>query len=179
MKREHDGIEEQDNPMPLWWLGLFYVTILFSLGYVVYYYLGDGPSLQVELDRRMREIEINRAATAGGRSGPDEAQILAVLKSPEEMKKGQGVYSIRCASCHGVEGEGLIGPNLVDSYWIHGKGRPEAVYAVIHDGVLDKGMPPWGPLLKPDEVMAVTAYTLGLKGKKVSGGKPPEGDLVD
>lgn len=179
MKREHDGIEEQDNPMPLWWLGLFYVTILFSIGYVAYYYLGDGPSLQAELDRRMQKINANKAAGGGGRSGPNEAQILAVLKSPEEMRKGQEIYSVRCASCHGMEGQGLIGPNLTDGYWIHGAGKPEAVYAVIHDGVLDKGMPPWGPLLKSDEMLAVVGYTLGFKGKKVSGGKAPQGDPID
>ena len=68
----------------------------------------------------------------------------------------------------------MIGPNLTDDAWIHG-GSLQAIHKTIVDGVLAKGMPPWGKLLKPDQIDAVTVYVASLKGTSPPGAKAPEG----
>ncbi|MEO6420141.1 MAG: c-type cytochrome, partial [Polyangiaceae bacterium] len=70
---------------------------------------------------------------------------------------------------------GTIGPNLTDSYWIHG-GAPDKIYATIHDGVLAKGMPAWGAQLGNSQVQSLTAFVLTLRDTNVAGGKPPQGE---
>jgi cytochrome c oxidase cbb3-type subunit 3 len=90
---------------------------------------------------------------------------------------GKATYATNCASCHGPAGGGIIGPNLTDDYWIHGGSLAE-IRTVVADGVLDKGMPPWNKLLKPDQVNAVVAYISTLRGTNPAGAKPPQGELV-
>ena len=91
------------------------------------------------------------------------------------MALGEGRSSRRdCAPCHRPDGGGLIGPNLTDDYWLHG-GRPTEILQTITDGVLDKGMPPWGKTLKPEQLTAVAAYVLSLHGTNPPNPKAPQG----
>ena len=71
---------------------------------------------------------------------------------------GQAAYAA-CASCHGQNLEGGIGPNLKDAEWIHG-GDEASVVKTISEGVAAKGMPAWGPILGPDKVAKVAAFIL-------------------
>ncbi len=71
----------------------------------------------------------------------------------------------------------MIGPNLTDDAWIHG-GTMSEIHHTIVESVLAKGMPPWGKLLKPDQVDAVTAYVASLKGTNPPNAKPPEGEAM-
>lgn len=174
---EYDGIQELDNPLPNWWLMTFYITIAFAVVYFIYYSLGPGPDLNQELQINMAKLQEKIPQKPQG-PGLDEAKLAALAKDPGEIKKGEGVYKTRCASCHGDQGQGLIGPNLTDKFWIHGKGNLPEIAKVIKDGVSDKGMPPWGTLLKEDELLAVTAYVKSLKGTNPPGAKAPQGDEV-
>ncbi len=176
----YDGIEELDHPVPGWFQGIFYVTILFGVGYFFYYELGDGPlqSREYERARMAEEIALHeRQARSGGPKQLSEAELVAFVKDPERKKSGAAVYQGRCASCHGAQGQGGIGPNLTDDYWLHGAKMTE-ILTTISKGVLDKGMPPWESMLKPEEVHAVTAYVRSLLGTRPPDAKAPQGVLV-
>ncbi|MFO1519829.1 MAG: cbb3-type cytochrome c oxidase N-terminal domain-containing protein [bacterium] len=173
---EYDGIHELDNPLPGWWLMTFYITIAFALVYFAYYTLGNGPTLTEELNKNMTRLEEMKPKKP--KTEIDEAKLLALSKDPQEIKKGQEVFQARCVSCHGAKGEGVIGPNLTDNYWIHGKGTMPDVVKVISEGVNDKGMPAWGAVLKEDELYAVASYVKSLKGSAPPNPKAPQGDEV-
>ena len=102
--------------------------------------------------------------------------IVASVDNPQHVSDGEGVFKANCAACHGAQGNGLVGPNLTDKYWIHGDSAA-AVYKVIAKGVLAKGMPSWGHLGE-DKMKNAAAYVLTLKGKNIPG-KAPQGVDAD
>jgi cytochrome c oxidase cbb3-type subunit III len=181
LNHDYDGIQELDHPLPGWWLGIFYVTIAFSIVYSAYYMTGIGPTLKEELDVAMEKIEAGRAQAAApaGDAGEMENIILASLQNPDKVKNGLAVYVGKCAACHGDQGQGLIGPNLTDDFWMHGKGTLTDIAVLIRDGVPEKGMPPWGAILSQDELHDVTAYIRSLHGTNPPGSKEPEGERQD
>jgi cytochrome c oxidase cbb3-type subunit 3 len=174
LDHEYDGIKELDNPLPGWWLATFYITIVFAVLYYGYYEIGGGPTVAQELAKEQSTDDLERRKTPPP-AGPTEDELKAIAVDSSAQGRGKAVYTARCASCHGPAGGGLIGPNLTDRYWIHG-GSVAAVYKTIHDGVLDKGMPGWGAMMKGDELKDVLAYVWSLKGQNVAGGKPPQGN---
>lgn len=171
---DYDGIKELDNPAPFWWQLFFYLSIAFGILYYAYYELLGGPSLDEELQASMSRIEEIRRVEKS--QGPDESEFLAALASPERKKKGQEVYALRCASCHAEDGGGAIGPNLADTYWLHGAGKATEIAKVVGEGVLDKGMPPWGAVLSRDDLVQVVAFVKSLEGQAVANAKPPQGN---
>jgi cytochrome c oxidase cbb3-type subunit 3 len=76
-----------------------------------------------------------------------------------------------------MDGGGLIGPNLTDNAWIHG-GQITDIYKTVMNGVLEKGMPAWGTMLKPEEVEQVVAYVASLQGSNPANPKAPQGAPV-
>lgn len=175
LEHDYDGIKEYDNPLPRWWLWIFYATIIF----VPFYYV--APGMLGENGGNVAEYEADMAAYKASAPPPapsitDEA-LFALAKDEEALEEGKEVYVKNCVSCHGPDGGGLIGPNLTDNAWIHG-GAPTAIHKTIVEGVLAKGMPPWGRLLKPEEVDHVSAYVLSLQGTTPTNPKAPEG-VVD
>ena len=114
------------------------------------------------------------AAKAGVQS--DET-IAAVARDAGAMAKAKETFVARCAVCHGPQGQGLIGPNLTDDYWLHG-GRPTEILKIISDGVVEKGMIPWKDMLSPPEIRALAAYSGTLRGSNPPSPKPPQGDRV-
>ena len=84
------------------------------------------------------------------------------------------MFTTTCVACHRPDDGGLIGPNLTDDFWIHG-GKPSEIHKVITEGVLAKGMPNWGKMLKPEQTDAVTAYVISIHGTNPVNPKAPEG----
>ena len=147
---ESDGIEEYDNPMPNWWVGLFYVTIVWAAGYAAYYHFIGKKSYVKELAAQMAEAE---------QRWPQSTQLAKVEMTPAAIAAGEAVFQANCVACHGANLQGGIGPNLVDTTWIHGS-RPEDIVATITNGVAAKAMPSWGPILGNEKVGAVAAYVI-------------------
>ncbi len=144
---DNDGIDEYDNALPDWWVGLFLFSIVWGIGYAIEYHFVSGRS-QV----KYYEAEMAAAKVQWPDSGPkavafDEATIAA----------GAQVFKEQCVACHGANMQGGIGPNLLDATWIHGA-APEQIQNTVTNGVAAKGMPAWGPILGPDKVAKVTAY---------------------
>lgn len=148
---EADGIEEYDNPLPDWWLGLFWFTIIWSVAYFAHYHFIADRSQEKELAAEMAAAEERWPAEL--QSGVEFAMTAAAVEA------GQPVYAQNCAPCHAENMEGLIGPSFLDTEWIHG-GSASEVIAVIENGVLDKGMVAWKGILSPEQINNVAAYIL-------------------
>lgn len=173
LDHNYDGILELDHALPRWWVWLLYATIIFSVWYSGYYMLGSGPTPQQELAEEMTRIEALTPIAAS--SGPtDPAVLLAALGNSDKAKLGRAVYDGKCVACHGDLGQGTIGPNLTDEFWIHG-GSPSDIAKIVAEGVPDKGMPPWGPLLSSDELINVVVFIDSLKGSNPGGAKAAQG----
>ncbi len=173
---EYDGIIEHDNPLPGWWLATFYITVIFSVLYFGYYQMGSGKSLVEEYQDSQKEFQLNIAAQNAGKapSGPTESELNAALANAGAKSNGKSIYDTKCAACHGNEGQGLIGPNLTDKFWIHG-GKITDIANTIAKGVSDKGMPPWEALLSKEELINVAAYVKAFKGSNPANAKAPQG----
>lgn len=173
LQHEYDGIQEYDNPMPRWWLYIFWGSIVWA---ALFWF--NVPGIGVG-EGRIADYDASVAAAAAEfpqpvNTGPDVAALLAMSTDPAALATGKTVFAAYCSACHAADGGGVIGPNLTDNSWIHG-GSPEAIYTTVHDGVLDKGMPAWGQSLKPDEVNAVVAYVISLQGTTPAAPKAAEG----
>lgn len=159
---ESDGIEEYDNPLPDWWLGLFFVTVVWGTLYAVDYHFISERSQAGDYD-----LEVARAQE----QWPDLDKAADMDTSPETLALGQETFQSTCASCHGANLEGGIGANLVDAEWIHG-GTFADVTTTISEGVAAKGMPAWGPILGPKKIAALASFILTEGG----GEGPPKSD---
>lgn len=172
----YDGIQEFDNPMPRWWVWIFWATIVFSLLYWID--IGGymrGPGRIADYNTSIAEAE-KRFPKATGPA--DAAMLAALVKDQNALATGKTVFATNCAVCHRADGGGNIGPNLTDEYWLHGGTLPE-IHKTIVEGVLTKGMPNWGKMLPPDQVNAVTAYVASLYDSHPANPKAPQGDHIE
>lgn len=176
---DYDGIQELDNPLPGWWLATFYISIVFALFYFAYYILGEGPGLKDEFNQAKAVSEQKLAANKPKESVVDETKLASMLKDPSQIQAGKAVFEGKCLPCHGPQGQGIIGPNLTDAYWIHGKGTLIDINKAVSEGVPDKGMPPWAAMLKPLELQQVVVFTKSLEGSNPPNAKAPQGEKVN
>jgi len=145
-----DGdLTEYNKPLPKWWINLFWITIVFGIGYLFWYpgfgnFSGYGKwSSQQEHAQRKAAY----AATLEETFAPFKGQSIDVLAAnPEALKLGRSIFSNTCATCHGSSAQGAIGyPNLSDDIW-HWGGSPERVLQTVMDG-REGVMPEWGTVL--------------------------------
>ncbi len=171
----YDGIQEYDNQLPRWWVQLFWITIIFSGAYLYYYHF---RSEDVGLDQEYRVEKKKSEQAALLRPDPSqsitEEKLLALTKDPSVLSEGKALFAEKCLSCHGAHGEGLVGPNLTDNYWIHGSSM-KAIVSVIRNGVPAKGMIPWASLMTADQIHASAAYIKSIQGTQPKNPKAPEG----
>ena len=182
-----DGIKELDNPMPRWWLWTFYATIIWSLGYILYYPaipLIEGSTMGIsgETVRGNLKQELVVAKDA-------KAEILAQISSSElqeirsdenmfrfALAGGESAYKVYCSQCHGSGGQGAPGfPNLNDDDWLWG-GDLDAIYTSIKHGIRndedddsrDSLMPAFGAdeVLEREQIIAVTQYVLSVSNQE-------------
>jgi cytochrome c oxidase cbb3-type subunit 3 len=179
LEHNYDGIQEYDNPMPRWWVYIFWATIVFS----VLYWLnipgvGIGKGRIANYNRAMAAAAADAAKREASRPGSTSPeQLTALTKDASTLALGKEVFGHSCSACHRLDAGGQIGPNLTDDYWLHGA-TIEQMRKTVSDGVLEKGMPPWAKVLKPAQLDAVVAYVFTLRGTNPPNPKPPQGDLV-
>jgi len=173
---EYDGIRELDNPIPMWFNALFYSSIAFAIGYLlVYHVFGWGMTQEQEYIAAVQEGEKQRIEFLESSGSNIDENSVTVDLSPEFVASGQEIFLQNCGMCHGNQGEGLIGPNLTDEYWLHG-GKVGEVFRTIKYGVPEKGMVPWEANLTPVQIAQVTNFILSIAGSNPPDPKAPEGD---
>jgi len=165
-----ENLEELNNPLPSWWLKLFYITLVFGLVYLVLYPgLGSFPGLLGWSSSGQYEGEMAMADT---KYGPlftkyREMPIVAVAADPEAHKMGERLFVTYCAVCHGSDARGARGfPNLRDNDWLYG-GSPDQIEQTILNG-RNGVMPAWKDALGGDQGVAdVVQYVISLSGRNV------------
>lgn len=174
---DFDGIRELDNRLPPWWVNMFILTIFWAVGYMFYYHWGgDGPSSAEEYNMEIEQAKKQQAiALAGMANAVDESNVTA-LADASALGEGQLIFKNVCAACHGQNGEGTIGPNMTDAYWLHGGGI-QNIFKVIKYGVPEKGMISWQSQLSPSDMQKVASYILTLEGTNPPNAKEPQGEI--
>jgi cytochrome c oxidase cbb3-type subunit 3 len=175
---EYDGIREYDNPMPSWWTWLFIVTVIWAAVYFVAINMGYINTYEEDLAEGQAEITKLRDQNQMNNPAVDAQMLAAASDDAAQVSEGEAVYKSTCASCHGQKGEGLIGPNLTDQYWLHG-GSHMDIYKVVAEGVTANGMPAWEGVINQDEMVAVVAYIDSIEGTDPPNAKEPQGDKVE
>jgi cytochrome c oxidase cbb3-type subunit 3 len=95
-----------------------------------------------------------------------------------DIASGKEIFITKCAACHGQQGEGGVGPNFADKYWIHG-GDINSLFKTIKYGVPSKGMISWQSQLSPKEMQQVSSFIITLEGTNPPNQKEPQGELYD
>ncbi|TWI12486.1 cytochrome-c oxidase, cbb3-type subunit III [Aerolutibacter ruishenii] len=167
-----DGdITEYNKPLPKWWINLFYITIVFALGYLTWYggwgnYAGTSKWSSKQEHAQGKAIQDAKLEKT---FAPYKGQPIDVLaKDPKALALGRSIFGNTCATCHGSAATGAIGyPNLTDKVW-HWGGQPEQVLQTVLDG-REGVMPEWGKVLTgmggDNAVDYVIAYVRTLNGE--------------
>ena len=178
LDHDYDGIQELDHPLPKWWLGTFWITVIFAIGYFAYYIVGSGPSLEHEYSMDMEEISAIKEKYLESLSQFKHETYKSYSQTPEMVTMGKDIFDVNCVGCHKENGAGDIGPNLTDEYWLYAQGTAETIFPFILSGNPTNGMPAWAEQLKEDELYAVTAYIMSIQGMKHDNPKDPQGEKV-
>jgi cytochrome c oxidase cbb3-type subunit 3 len=104
----------------------------------------------------------------------DENSVKA-SKEASVISAGSAIFQKNCVVCHGDKGQGMVGPNLTDEYWLHG-GTINNIFKTIKYGVPEKGMITWEKTLMPKQISEVANYILSLRGSNPPGAKAPQGN---
>lgn len=173
-----EDLRELNNPMPKWWMGLFVITVVFSLGYLVVYpgLGGFGGKLDWSqtgaYDKEMAKAKADlEPLYAKFTSMPTEE----MAKDPQAMAIGERLFMNNCAQCHGSDARGSKSfPNLADGDWLHG-GSPEKIRETITNGRIGM-MPPMAAAVgSAEDVRNVAHYVLSLSGSPHDAVKASQG----
>ena len=161
-----ENLAEYNNPLPRWWLYLFWITLIFAVVYLALY-PGFGNFKGV-LGWSSTGQYYTEQAQAEERYGPifakySDMDVAAVAADPEARGMGERLFQTYCAQCHGSDARGATGfPNLTDGAW-HWGGEPDAIKATITNGRTGV-MTPFGAVLGPEGVRDVANYVRSLNG---------------
>ncbi len=162
-----DGLEELNNPMPRWWMWLFYITIVFGIAYLALYpglgsyagKLGWRSAGEYEQELKLADAEV----------GPmfakyQQTDLKDLAADPQARAIGERLFLTYCSQCHGSDARGNKGyPNLADADWLHG-GEPDAIKATILKGRHGQ-MPAMGAAVGTEkDIENVAHYVLSLSG---------------
>lgn len=178
-----DGLQELNNPLPNWWLQMYYLTIVFSIGYLALYPgMGNFAGLLGWTKEGQHAAEMQAAEE---KYGPIFAQYAGIeveklVENEDAIKLGRSLFSTYCTVCHGSDARGAIGyPDLTDNDWLFG-GSPEMIKTSIAAGRTSIGMPaygkePFNAQLKEDEIDQVVAYVQTLAGREADAAQAEAG----
>lgn len=177
LQDDYDGIRELDNKVPPWFSWLFYVTIVFSVLYILNYHVFNQGKLQeAEYADEMRVASLQREELIKSGAFVNE-ETVALINDVATINNGKAIFKANCVACHGPEAGGLVGPNLTDEYWLHGAGIKN-VFKTIKYGVPVKGMISWQTQLNPKQIQDVANFIISIQGTNPPNPKAPEGVKV-
>jgi len=192
-----DGIEEYDNPMPRWWLIVFYLCIIWGLGYTIFYpawpMVNRATSGVLGWSSRgevAQEIDAQLTANAAITEKLATVELAAIPADPElnqfAVNSGAAVFRTWCSQCHGSGAAGAVGfPNLLDDSWLWG-GSLEEIHYTITNGIRNEvsadahysEMPAFGDILEESEIVQVVNYVMSLSGEPQDAAAAEAGSVI-
>lgn len=179
LDHNYDGIMELDNNLPPWWKGILYISMVFAPIYIWVNHFSDYANSSREnyvQEMAMAEEQV-KAYLATQKNAIDESNVT-LLMDRDALNNGQALYMAKCAVCHGQFGEGGIGPNLTDKYWLHGGGIAD-IFKTIKYGVPEKGMIAWKSELRPGSMQEVASFIKSIGGTEPADAKEAQGEFYD
>jgi cytochrome c oxidase cbb3-type subunit 3 len=163
-----EDLEEFNNPLPRWWLGLFIITVVFGLCYLVLYPgLGNFGGIRgwSQVNQYEEQMSKQRAKVEEQLARLKDKDLHELLQDAAAMRMAKNLFGQNCSTCHGSDARGAKGfPNLTDNDWLWG-GSEETVYATIAEG--RRGvMPAWGDALGQQGVEEVASYVFSLSNRE-------------
>lgn len=176
LDHDFDGIKELNNPIPFWFNLLFYGTIIIGFIYLAVYHVFEAAPLQAkEYEIAMVEAEQQKQEYIKKAGNLVDENNVVAMADASALDAGKQLFIGKCALCHGEKGEGKVGPNLTDEYWIHG-GDVQSVFKTIKYGVPSKGMVAWQNSMNGMQMQQLTSFILTLQGTNPPGAKKPQGE---
>ena len=176
LDHDYDGIKELDNALPPWWKYGFYITIFVAIFYFLKFevwHTGMNPTEEYKSEMSAAKLQTD-AYLASAKENVDENTVVQL--DAAGAAAGKNLFAKTCAPCHLAEGQGLVGPNLTDDYWIHGGGIKD-IFKTIKYGYPDKGMQAWQNIYTPIQIEELDTYIKTLRGTHPHNPKAPQGDL--
>ncbi|WP_300599459.1 cbb3-type cytochrome c oxidase N-terminal domain-containing protein [Niabella sp.] len=172
----YDGIRELDNATPPWFTIAFLASILFGIGYLWRYHVAHAAPNQYE-EYEIAVTKGNLKVAAYMKSKGDAVnENTVVMADAAGIEAGKQLFMNNCTACHGNAGQGGVGPNLTDDYWLHG-GKIGEVFKTIRLGVVEKGMMSWKDVFSAEQIAEIASYIKSIHGSNPPGAKEPQGDL--
>ncbi|RME34347.1 MAG: cytochrome-c oxidase, cbb3-type subunit III [Gammaproteobacteria bacterium] len=178
-----DGdLQEINNPLPRWWLNMFYATLIFGIIYLILYPgLGSWKGLLGWTEAGQYEAEMKQAEETYGPLFDKylKVPVAELAKDPKAVEMGRHLFATYCVGCHGSDAGGARGyPNLRDNDWLYG-GTPEKIVETITNG-RQGAMPAWEDqgLLTHEQVVNAAEYVRGLSGAEVDPQARAKGEEV-
>ncbi len=162
-----EDLSEYNKPLPMWWIGMFVLSIFFAIGYLILYPgFGNNTGIlhwssikQHDANVRTNNIRLEKLF-AQFRDKP----MSELINDHKALAVGHNVFANNCAMCHGSDARGAPGfPNLTDNDWLYG-GSPDTVMATITNG-RNAAMPTWGPVVGDKGVSELANFVLKLSGQ--------------
>ena len=197
--QQWDGIEEYNNPLPRWWVWVFYATIVWGIGYTIAYPAWPlikeatpgllGASTRADVAAEIAAVD---AANAAIKEKLVAADLNAIAADPAlaefATRAGAAVFRTNCAQCHGSGAAGFVGyPNLLDNDWIWG-GTMEDIHLTVTHGIRNttdadarySEMPKFGAdgILDETQIAQVVEHVLALSGQEHDAALATEGATV-
>lgn len=174
---DYDGIRELDNRLPPWWLYGFYICIIFACIYLWRYHVTHtAPSSLEELAAVMKKADAEKENYLKKAANNVNENTVTYLSDASALDAGKKIFVTACAACHAADGGGIVGPNLVDEYWLHG-GSIADIFKSIKYGWPEKGMKSWKDDYSPAQIAQLASYIKSLKGTKPATAKEPQGEV--
>ena len=177
LDHDYDGIKELDNNLPPWWKYGFYLTIVVAIVYLINYHVigtGDLQGKEYEKEIAQAKLEVDEFMKTSA-NNVDE-NTVKLLTEATDIATGKDLYIVNCVACHGKDGEGTVGPNLTDDYWLHGASIQD-LFKTLKYGWVEKGMKAWKEDLSPMQMAQIASFIKTLKGTNPPNPKAPQGDL--
>lgn len=173
---EYDGIRELDNNLPPWWKYGFYLSIVIAVVYLFHFHVLQTGDLQIAAyNSEIRQADADIQAYLEAQAMNVDENSVTLMAAAGDLNVGKEIFMQYCKVCHGEYGEGLVGPNFTDEYWIHG-GRINDLFRTIKYGA-ENGMKSWKDELNPIQMQQVASYIKTLGGTNPDNQKGPEGEL--
>jgi cytochrome c oxidase cbb3-type subunit 3 len=176
LQHDYDGIRELDNKVPSWWMMSFYASILFGVIYMIRMYGTQTlPTQLEELAEANKVAAIQKEAYLKlAANNVDENSVK--ISDAAGIAAGKDLFKTNCVACHGSGGEGTVGPNLTDDYWLHQGGLKDIFYTIKY-GWAEKGMKSWKEDFSPSQMANIASYVSTLRGTNPPNPKEKQGEL--